>query len=82
VHEQFVTILRRHLKYLPPRRHLAADAALGELGLDSLAAVSLILALEDELGITLPDNSLAGDTLRTPATLWAVVSGQLLHKPA
>ena len=66
-------ILRRHLRYLKPGQNLAPDAPLRDLGLDSLAAVSLIFELEDGFDITLPDSSLAAGTFRTPRTLWAAV---------
>src|SRR5204863_4184868 len=43
VNEAFVAILRRHLRYLPPDEELAPDAPLRALGLDSMAAVALML---------------------------------------
>jgi acyl carrier protein len=71
--EEFSAILRRHLRYLPPDKPLAPDAPLRDLGLDSMAAVTLMLDLEDEFGITLPDSELTRNTFATPAALWAAV---------
>src|SRR5204863_6516932 len=47
MNEAFVAILRRHLRYLPPEDELTPDAPLRALGLDSMAAVALMLDLED-----------------------------------
>lgn len=69
----FVTILRRHLRYLTPDHELAPDASLKELGLDSLEAVSVIFDIEEEFGITLPDSSLTAGTFETAADLWLAI---------
>ena len=48
-----------HLDLAPER--LRREALLGEdLGVDSLAAIELGMVLEDEFGISLPDDVLAG----------------------
>lgn len=68
----FEEILRGHVPLangdIPP------DAVLADLGLDSLATVSLIMELEDSLRISIPDEALVSETFRTAAALWAVVS--------
>jgi acyl carrier protein len=69
--EEFSAILRRHLRYLQPGEPLAPDAPLRDLGLDSMAAVTLMLDLEDEFGVTLPDSELTRHTFGTPGALWA-----------
>ena len=43
-------------------------------GLDSMEAVELLLELEDEFRITLPDEYLVDETFRSTGTLWTVVS--------
>jgi acyl carrier protein len=81
--EQFAVILRRHLKYLKPGQELTPEATLLDLGLDSLAAVSLILDLEDEFNITLPDSSIVAGSFRDSKTLWEVVeAATALPSPA
>lgn len=70
---RFAQIVRRHLRYLPPERDLAADAPLRDLGLDSMAAVALLLTVEEEFAVTLPDEPGLDETLRTAGTLWAAL---------
>jgi acyl carrier protein len=73
VNETFVAILRRHLRYLPPDEELAPDAPLRALGLDSMAAVALMLDLEDEFATVLPDERLSGATFATARSLWSAI---------
>lgn len=69
----FETVLRRHLKHLPAGRELLPDDSLKKLGLDSMQAVELLFDLEDELGVTLPDDVMTGDTFATPRSLHDVI---------
>ncbi len=46
----FIDLLRPHLCLLGPGQELAPDASLGELGLDSMASVALVLELEQHFG--------------------------------
>ena len=74
MHNQvFISILRSHLRYLAPSEELAPDMPLKELGLDSIVAVALLLDLESEFGVTLPDSSLKSETFATANQLWAEV---------
>jgi len=70
----FEAILRRRLKYLDADAALPDDAPLQELGLDSMQAVELLLDLEDELGIVLPDDAMTAETFATPGSLKAAVA--------
>lgn len=70
---RFEAILRSHLPLLPTDRQLDHDAPLLRLGLDSLQAVTLILELEDELGVMLPDSGLTPATFASATSLWAVI---------
>ena len=70
----FEAILRKRLKFLEPDAALPDDAALQELGLDSMQAVELLLDLEDELGIVLPDEAMTAETFATPGSLKAAVA--------
>ena len=70
----FEAILRKRLKFLEPEAALPDDAALQELGLDSMQAVELLLDLEDELGIVLPDEAMTAETFATPGSLKAAVA--------
>jgi acyl carrier protein len=70
----FDAILRRRLKYLDADAALPDDAPLQELGLDSMQAVELLLDLEDELGVVLPDDAMTAETFATPGSLKAAVA--------
>ena len=71
---RFERVLRKRLKFLEPDAPLPDDAALQELGLDSMQAVELLLDLEDELGIVLPDEAMTAETFATPGSLKAAVA--------
>ena len=73
-HATFDAILRKRLKHLDVDSALPDDAPLQELGLDSMQAVELLLDLEDELGIVLPDDAMTAETFATPGSLKAAVA--------
>lgn len=73
IDQRFTAILRRHLPYLVPAEVLPADAPLRELGLDSMAAVGLVLDLENELGVTFTESTLREETFASAADLWSAV---------
>jgi len=70
---EFEVILRRHLPGLGPQP-IAPDDKLVDLGLDSMATVSLLLDLEETFSATIPDEVLTAETFATASTLWSVVS--------
>lgn len=67
---RFRETLRQHLIDLPESREIDLDLRLQDAGLDSLETVSLIVDLEDELGVLLPDDALIPSTFETAGTLW------------
>ncbi|MFE2846771.1 phosphopantetheine-binding protein [Streptomyces scopuliridis] len=69
---EFEKILQRNLPL--SRGPVLADVSLSALGLDSLATVSLVMDLEDNLNISIPDSSLIPETFETAAALWRVVA--------
>jgi acyl carrier protein len=71
----FEEILARHLPLA--EGDVPRDAALSDLGLDSLGTVSLVMELEDSLDISIPDELLVAETFQTAATLWAATSDLL-----
>lgn len=75
--ERFEELLRAQLPFLPPDEELAADAVLRDLGLDSMATVDLLSAVEQEYGVRFLDESLNMSTFATPGTLWAALSAML-----
>jgi acyl carrier protein len=70
----FDAILRKRLKYLEPEAAVPEDAPLKDLGLDSMQAVELLLDLEDELGVVLPDEAMTAETFATARSLKEAVA--------
>lgn len=70
---RFLTLLTGHLRYLDPDVQLRPDMDLRALGLDSMRAVGLLLDIEDEYGVVLPDSALTPETFRSAEGLWAAV---------
>ncbi|GAB2783896.1 hypothetical protein GCM10027073_15820 [Streptomyces chlorus] len=72
-YETLEQILRAQLPALEQEPVVPKDLPLATVGLDSVATVVLMDTLEDILGVTFPDHTIAPATFRTPGTLWAVV---------
>lgn len=71
---EFEGMLRERLPFLAPDAALAPDRSLFDLGLDSINAVSLVVAIEDGLGVTVEDELLDAQIFSTASYLWSVVS--------
>ena len=71
--QRLLTLLRPFLRLLPPDSPLALDADLGKLGLDSLQSIDLLIALEQEFAVQLPDELITAETFATPAHLLALL---------
>ena len=71
---RFESILRKYLTLLPPDQPASPDLSLVDFGLDSMTTVSLILELEEQFGVMIPDALLAESTFETPSGLWKVIS--------
>jgi acyl carrier protein len=69
ISERLEHVLREHLVLLPPGEGIPRESKLTELGLDSMAAISVLLELEQAFEVTFPDSMLNGDTFRSAATL-------------
>lgn len=57
----YVTFVRAHLADVAPDipvAELEEDTSLSELGVDSVALAAIVAAIEDELGIVLPEDEL------------------------
>lgn len=61
----FERILRPHLKSLSTGAVLHPDANLAEAGLDAMGAVDLIVQLEEELAMSIPDAMVDTESLQT-----------------
>lgn len=71
--DRFIALVTEHLKLAESGIDLAIDADLDELGLDSQAALLLMLDLEEAFGVLFPDSMLTEETFATPRSLWAAV---------
>ncbi|MFI7011229.1 acyl carrier protein [Streptomyces sp. NPDC050145] len=71
--QKFETLLRDRLPGLDAGAPLTEDLPLAAFGLDSMATVGLIGAIEDGYG-TLPDEAVTPANFTTPGTVWALVS--------
>ncbi|MGW2640675.1 acyl carrier protein [Streptomyces sp. NPDC001348] len=49
---------------------ITEDTPLRTYGLDSMQAIELMFALEDTLGVSLPDEALVEETFTTAGNLW------------
>ena len=56
-------------------RDISPDTELRELGLDSLASVNLMLAIEAEFDIFIPQSDMVPQNFRTISAIAAVVTG-------
>jgi acyl carrier protein len=72
--DKFDAIVRQYLPFLPAEEELTASAPLSEFGLDSLAAVELLKALEDAYDVRFEDDALTLETFETPGVLWNALS--------
>lgn len=73
--EAFLRILRNYVKQIGDCNTLTMESNLYELGLDSMAAVNLLLELEEIYGVVFPDVLLSEATFETPLALrTAIVS--------
>ena len=72
--QRLLNLLRPFHRLLPAGADLPMDAELGKLGLDSLQSIDLLMALEQEFGVTIPDEKITVDSFATPADVLALVS--------
>lgn len=77
---EFAALLSRYLKYAGAGE-LTGDARLRDLGLDSMRAIDLLFAVEDQYGVTIPDERLTDATFETGNSLWSVIA-ELSTAPA
>ena len=73
--ERFVPVLHSVLPRLDATHGVSPDTSLRSAGLDSLAMVDLLVRLEEEYGVSIPDDALEGPVFETPGALWEVVDG-------
>ena len=67
--ERLFSLLRPHLRFLPPGKELQPGDSLGSLGLDSMASIDVLMDIESQLGVVIPDEAITVDTFATPGGL-------------
>jgi len=67
---EFEEVLRRHLLYYTEDAPLDPEALLVEYGLDSMAAITLMLDLESTLSVRFSEEALTSESFATAAALW------------
>ena len=77
--DAFADVVRPFLKF-HGGAPLTADSRLYDLGLDSMQAVELLFAIEDDYGVELPDDKLNDTTFETLGSLWTVVDSLRTHE--
>jgi acyl carrier protein len=70
---RLLALLRPFLRLLSATAPIPLDADLGSLGLDSLQAIDLLMAIEQEFGVQIPDEKIAADTFATAGNLLALL---------
>jgi acyl carrier protein len=79
--KKIAAVLRPRLRLLDPAQPIPPDADLGELGLDSMAAIDLLLDLEQALHIKIPDSLLTAETFQTAASLERTILPLTVQQP-
>ncbi|MFC8451372.1 phosphopantetheine-binding protein [Kitasatospora sp. NPDC057223] len=69
VDARFEAVVRRYLPFLPADEPLADDAALRDLGLDSMGVVELLAALESTFAVRFRDDALNMENFAAPDVL-------------
>lgn len=72
--ERYEAVLRKVLPRLTAEGDVKPESSLKAAGLDSLAMVELLVQVEQEFDVSIPDDELRPESFATPASLWSVVS--------
>jgi acyl carrier protein len=79
--ERVTAVVRRLLADRSITRTFTAQEDLRDVGLTSLDMVNLVLAIESELGVAIPEADITPANFRSVATIEALVAG-LRHRSA
>ena len=82
VTQRLEAMIRPHLRFLKEEESLTADQNLGEAGLDSLASINLLVEIEGEFDIMIPDEDLDENTFTTLANLAQLVENRVALEAA
>ena len=79
--ERITAVVRRLLGERSLKRTFTAQEELRDVGLTSLDMVNLVLAVESELGVAIPEAEITPANFRSVATIEALLAG-LQHRSA
>ncbi|MFG1837143.1 acyl carrier protein [Micromonospora sp. NPDC049175] len=80
MNQTFQDLLVPYLPYLNGRQ-VTEESRLHDLGLNSMKAIDLLFTIEDELGVSLPDEDLNDSTFATAGSLWRAVQRASVGEP-
>jgi acyl carrier protein len=70
---EFEMIIRKHCRRIGAGVPVDAETSLLQLGVDSMAIVTIVLEIEEAFGISIPDELLAGEDSLMPGRMWEAV---------
>ncbi|MEM7698762.1 MAG: phosphopantetheine-binding protein [Verrucomicrobiota bacterium] len=62
-------VVRPHLKFLKAEDDLGIEQNLGEVGLDSMASIDLLLDLEERFDVSIPDDLITENSFTSLAEI-------------
>lgn len=71
--DELIQVAKPHLKFLDNDAAIGLDLVLADAGLDSMASISLLLDIEDELNIPIPDELIEEDSFETLGSVLALI---------
>ena len=75
--EKFSAIVASHIPNAEQHFHIVDSTSLADLEMDSLTIMSMITAIEQDYGVTLPETCLAAGLDTTLGNLWGSVQHAL-----
>ncbi|QSQ14570.1 phosphopantetheine-binding protein [Myxococcus landrumensis] len=73
VRTRLIEVLREFLPRVAPGEAMEMARPCNEMGLDSMNAINLMLALEGAFEISFPDSLLTAETFHSPASLESTI---------
>lgn len=74
---RLLALLRPHLRMLAADTPIRLDDDLGKLGLDSLESIDVLMEIESEFGVAIPDDQITVNTLATAGNLLQAIESQM-----
>jgi acyl carrier protein len=81
IHERLLRLATQILGKPAAAATLPAEGRLSELGMSSIKMVNLLLAVETEFDLTIPQSDITPDNFRSVASIEALLARLLARKP-